>query len=333
MKLFGTLDSKDYTVVDYISTAPISWELESSSLGINITSPDDLIGAVTIQRATNDPINFRDLDADIKTNIETGTYEYVLYSSIKHLFYDRGVFYSGSRVYKNPVVTFSSSIDPITKIVEDNTTKTNVVNPPNNSYVVSVGQNFYGDRIQPRSFEFTLESDPTIVQDDGYGNLFVSESGVGYSVGHIFYEKGIAVISHDTSSAVTSVNSNGIKIVGGTVIGIDYTSEVDVTRHEANVRLLPQEFNFSPFNPSILRTFSGSAELGQGTGSLANIPSSSALNQWNLYNLMGANIIKPYVTSIGLYNDKYELLAVAKLVVPIQRTFDMEQIFIVRFDT
>jgi hypothetical protein len=41
----------------------------------------------------------------------------------------------------------------------------------------------------------------------------------------------------------------------------------------------------------------------------------------------------PYVTTIGLYNDQYELLAVAKVSEPIQRTFDVTQTFTVRFDT
>jgi len=331
MKLFGTLNAKDYTVEGYSSTAPISWELESASVGITVTSPDDLVGAVTIQRASNDPINFRDLDPDVKINTDTGIYEYVLYSSIKHIFYDRGLFYSGSKIYQNPIVTFSSSIDSASNYVVDNTFRTNVVNPPDESYVISIGQNFYGNRIKPGSFELMLGSDVTKVQDDGYGNLLTNESN-DY-IGHIFYDQGVAVVKHDTTSLTTSVSSSGIKIVGGTVVNLDYTSETLVNRYEANIRLLPQEFNFSPFNPSILRTYSGSVELTEGTGSLVNVPSSSITNEWNLYNMMGAGVIKPYVTSIGLYNDKYELLAVAKLAIPIQRTFDMEQIFIVRFDT
>ena len=47
---------------------------------------------------------------------------------------------------------------------------------------------------------------------------------------------------------------------------------------------------------------------------------------------MSSEVIKPYVTTIGLYSDKYELLAIAKLSQPIQRTFGTDQIFIIRFD-
>lgn len=311
MKLFGTLDGKDYTVEDFYSHAPISWELISSSAGIIITSPDDLIGAVTIERASNDPEEFYEYDSTPKYNVDTGTYEYVLYTSIKHLFYERNQFYSGSQV-----VTAS------------------VKSLPDNSYVVSVGQNFYGERIKPGSFVLSIDALTNEVHDDAYGNLFVSASGTGSYVGNIFYNYGIAVIAQASSSAIAAINVNGVKIVKDSQIYVDYESEVRNNRHEINVRLLPYDFNFSPFNPSIFRTYSGSVQLTSGSGPLSNIPSSSTTaSYWNLYNLMYGGAVKPYVTSIGLYNDKYELLAVAKLATPIQRTFDLEQIFIVRFDT
>lgn len=329
MKTFATLDAKDYTVEDFYSSAPMSWELVSSSLGIQVTNPTELVGAITVQRATNEGNDFFDYDADTKINTDTGIYEHVWYRSVKHLFYDYGSFFSGSRLVKNPVVTLSQSFDQSMGILKSTTVKTNVINPADNFYVVSVGQNFYGDRIKPGSFELAMEGVDEIVKDDSYGNLYVSESStVGY-VGHIFYDKGVAVVTHNTSSVVSDVGASGIKIIEGTTIDLDYSSEVRIARHEINIRLLPQEFNFSAFNPSIFRQYSGSM-----TTELADIPSSSvSASSWDIYKMMGGNIIKPYVTSIGLYNDKYELLAVAKTATPIQRTFDIEQIFIVRFDT
>lgn len=327
MKTFGTLDANDYTVEDFYSTAPMSWELVSSSHGVTITSPEYLLGAITIQRATNEGNNFFDYEIDSPINEDTGIYEYIWYRSIKHLFYDRGNFFSGSRFYINPIVTISQSFDPDNGIMRATKLKTNAVNPPDNFYVLSVGQNFYGDEIAPGSFELAIEGVEETVRDDYRGNLFVSESGVGNYVGNIFYDKGVAVIAHNTSSLIGDIGAAGIKIVGGTTLDLDYSSQLKVTRHEINVRLLPQEFNFSPFNPSIRKQYSGSS------AALDNIPSSSvSQSYWDIYKLIG-DVIKPYVTTIGLYNDKYELLAVAKVATPIQRTFDLEQIFIVRFDT
>jgi len=40
----------------------------------------------------------------------------------------------------------------------------------------------------------------------------------------------------------------------------------------------------------------------------------------------------PYITSIGLYNDQYQLLAVAKLAQPIQKRNDIDMNFLIRWD-
>ena len=40
----------------------------------------------------------------------------------------------------------------------------------------------------------------------------------------------------------------------------------------------------------------------------------------------------PYVTTIGLYNKDYQLLAVGKLAQPIQKRDDVDMNFIVRWD-
>jgi hypothetical protein len=307
MQTFGKVDSGDYTINTMYVSAPMSWELQSGSNGLQITSPDDLEGAITLQLATNDTEDFFQYDNEPKINKETGVYEYLLYRSIKHLFYNNGYFYSGSTIATSSITPLSDSF-----------------------YVLSIGQNFYGDRIGPGSFELSTDIVGKYIYDDDYGNLYVSESGQINYIGNVFYNNGIAVIKHDTGSVVTSISSAGLKIVEDTVLYLDYTSEVKFERHEANVIIQPNEFNFSPFNPSIFSTFESTGSVTQSLLDQNLKPASGSA--WNLYNLMGADVIKPYITTIGLYNDKYELLAVAKTSEPIQRTFDVNQIFIVRFD-
>ena len=309
MKVFSTIEAKDYTVENLYVSAPMSWELVSGSSGIEITTPDDLVGAVTIERATNNSVDFFESDYP-KINEQSGTYEYILYSSIKHLFYDRGYFFSGSMLG-------TSSLAGL----------------PNDAYVLSIGQNFYGDRVKPGSFELTTEVVNKTIYDDLVGNLYCIEGSTNVYIGNIFYSSGIAVIKHDTGSAVTSISSAGLKIVNNTNIYVDYNSDVRLYRHEVNVKIDPSEFNGAFLNPSVMSTYTTNDSTTQQTFNNLNIRPSSGSSTWNLYNLMSAGVIKPYITTIGLYNDKYELLAVAKLSEPIQRTFDTNQIFIVRFDT
>ena len=42
---------------------------------------------------------------------------------------------------------------------------------------------------------------------------------------------------------------------------------------------------------------------------------------------------KPYVTTVGLYNDNGELLVVGKLGQPIRKSSETETTFVIRFDT
>lgn len=310
MKVFGTVGKKDYSVQDVYNSAPMSWEMISSSYGVEITSPDELQGAVVINRASaTAAYDSSDKYVVGDENIDTQILEYSLYRSIKHLFYDRGYFYN-----KGDLVTSS------------------VAGLPDDSFVVSISQTFYGDRVKPGSFALSIDEVGKEILDDGVGNLYVSQSGTGTFVGNIFYSKGIAVIKHDTGSAVTSISANGLKLVSASVTYVDYESDVKYYRHEAVVTLNPTDYNMAAFNPSMKQEYKVTGSI---TASLTqqNIIPTSGSDVYSLYKLMSSQIIKPYVTSIGLYNDKYELLAVAKLANPIQRTFDINQIFIIRFDT
>lgn len=327
MKTFGTIEPNDYNVEELFVSAPMSWELVSGSNGLQITDPDYLEGAVTLQLASNTPTDFYE-NPSPKINEESGVYQYVMYRSIKHLFYNAATIISGSASGYTSGYFYSGSMLGTSSLA----------GLPDEAYVLSIGQQFYGDRIKPGSFELTTELASAAILDDEFGNLYVSQSGTVYYIGNVFYDKGIAVIKHSTGSSVTYIGPNGLKLVSGSVLYVDYESDVKLNRHEAYVKIAPSEFNFAMFNPTIVRTYtaSGSISASLFTASMqqSNIKTSgSSTDTYNLYNLMSAGVIKPYVTTIGLYNEKYELLAVAKLSEPIQRTFNINQIFIVRFDT
>jgi hypothetical protein len=308
MKSFGSISPQDYTISTIDASAPIMWRLESSSFGMRVIDPLDLEDAVTITRATNNRSEFFNRDIDAPVNIETGVYEYVLYSSVKQQFYTNNNL-------------FISESTPVTE---------SIAGLSDNSYVVSIGQEFYGNSIKRGSFELYLGDELPVIRDDSYGNLIVSDLESVFYVGNIFYDQGIAVIAHDTDSVNSNISVAGMKIVNGTVATIKYDTQYKIYRHEISVRLSPADFNFSIANPSVRRTFDAN-EQNENLFTEQNIPT-DADGSYKVYRLMQAGVIKPYVTTIGLYSERKELLAVAKLSTPIQRTFDTNQIFIVRFD-
>lgn len=295
--IYSALKPQDYVREKFYSSAPMGFELQSSSAGIVVTSPTDLVGAVTIEEATGD-------STDETINPFSETQKYVLYKSVQHNFFRDAVFYSGSR-------QSTQSLTP----------------QPDDSYIVSVGRNFYGERIKPGSFELSINAITEVVNDDGYGNLFVSESGVGTYVGNIFYDDGVAVIKQDAAMVSGDVSGSGIKIIGSDEVSVDFSSDVQIIQHEIRVELNESQFNMSN-NPSLavdefLGSYSQSLQV-------LNAPVNDD-GSYNYFKLMGSRIIKPYMTTIGLYDDNLNLVAIGKVSTPIQRTFDTKQIFIVRF--
>jgi len=190
--------------------------------------------------------------------------------------------------------------------------------PEDRIQVVSITQDVYGETVVPGSFNLILNTSESY--DDGKGNIIVSSSGTGNVVGKIFYDKGIAVLhslNYDNLTNNERINgvldNRGIFIASGTAVNVNFSSSVTLFEHTYKVKINPTEFLYSFNNPSVDSVPSGStktyAELSVDTGAL------------------------PYITTIGFYNKENELLMVAKPSVPIQRTKDVVQTFIVRFDT
>ncbi len=104
---------------------------------------------------------------------------------------------------------------------------------------------------------------------------------------------------------------------------ISFQNEVIVYEQNVICHVKDNEFNLS-YNPTLLQDnlFSGSNFKSQSL----NTP----LPQ--IKNFATASYFEPYVTTIGLYNEQNDLLAVAKLsqAIPISQNTDMT--FIVKYD-
>lgn len=181
--------------------------------------------------------------------------------------------------------------------------------PSESMYVVSITQDLYGNTILPTSFRFIVNG--TASYDDGKGNLIASSSNSGSNIGFVFYDKGIAVIKPRTS-VTTSITKDGVYIANGGTAEIKFTSTMMVYEHSIRLKIDQKEFLHASNNPSVTSIISGSTRA---------------------IDAMYDGTLLPYQTALGLYNENNELLAVAKLSNPIQRTADMPQTFIVKFDT
>jgi hypothetical protein len=183
-------------------------------------------------------------------------------------------------------------------------------------------------------------------------------------VGNVFYKHGVAIVKNNISAPSQSISTNGLKLSPFLNVTVAFSSSFTITEHTIVCKLRPTDFNASLFNHTIgyYKLVTGSYVSGSETITYTNLVpniSSSAIVQhfidvqgsgsasvgaginpgprlsdvFNLDNDSITGSLTPYVTTIGLYNKNYELLAIAKLANPVPRAKNVDQTFIVKFDT
>jgi hypothetical protein len=180
--------------------------------------------------------------------------------------------------------------------------------------VISIPSRLYGDYIQPNSFILSTISGSII--DDGEGNLLDNSSEI---IGNIFYYQGIAVITTGTPEGYGFV-SYGSTLYGGeggdnasisdyitsNNITCSFSSSYKIHETQYKCTIRENEFNFSQ-NPSVS---SGSTSISSSIGTFYTP------GQYLANNVTGS-YFSPYVTTVGLYDENQNLLAVGKLAQPL----------------
>lgn len=258
------------------------------------SNPSDL----TLNIATEPPYNWLITGNLGILNTPSGIYSNQLFESIKHLFYTQG-----NQVF------YSSSVENCTQYI-----------PTSSMYILNAASTVVGDEIRPSSVLIKLNNSSSYISDTPttipqLGILKVS--GSNDIIGNVFYKHGIFVIKEN--SMPHEVNANGIKIEEDDGLSVEFQSTGTIYKHRISCEIEPNEFNLAWFNPSISASYAASGSV-DGAGE-------------SIYSLMASGSLTPYVTTIGLYNDEHQLMAVAKMSSPIKRSFYTKQTFIVQFDT
>jgi hypothetical protein len=290
-------------------------ELTASGVGI-----DRFLG-------TNIPGLFNPATAPTTGQVST-QYQSLVYSSIKELYYTNYL----SSSYGDPANT--ASIFPGSNTAGDVLVGTT---PSDGRYfnylqttlsyqryfptgsgdiigVISIPSRLFGDYIQPKSFIYTTLSGS--LTDDGEGNIIDENLEI---VGNIFYYQGLITIT--TSNPI----GYGFVTYGNTLYGgqsgdntsiLGYVTSSNVTCsfsssykiHETQYKctISENEFNFSQ-NPSLS---SGSTSISSSVGTFFTP------GQYLTNNITGS-YFSPYVTTVGLYDENQNLLAVGKLSQPL----------------
>ena len=173
--------------------------------------------------------------------------------------------------------------------------------------VFSIPSNLFGENVKLNSC--TLTTPTSTISDDGNGNMLNNDTLK--KVGDIIYEHGIIILTSDGASALSSPGYGFINY-GSVVYGDDdsdfinnFMTETDITcsfesaitiyesQYKCTIR--ENEYNFSQ-NPTII---------------------SSSLNSGIVSDFATGSYFSPYTTTVGLYNNDKQLLAVGKLAQPL----------------
>ena len=271
----------------------------------------------------------------------------LVYNSIKQLYYTNFLSSSTGDIVEQPVLVpgFNSSGDVLIGEIEsplyDNFLQSTLV--PNRFFptssgaeigVISIPSKLYGEYIVPNSFRLTSGSINLV--DDGEGNIIVESTLEQY--GNIIYTHGIIVLTATSSTAVPygygfSVYGGGIygqaSTSGGNITGYinnpitcSFSSSMTIYETQYKCTIRESEFN-ATLNPS-----------AQKSGSLLTINSSSFYQRGDgtLNDNVTGSYFSPYVTTIGLYDEAQNLLAVGKLAQPLPTSDTTDTTILINLD-
>ena len=195
-----------------------------------------------------------------------------------------------------------------------------------------------------------IETGVVIVEDIP----FLPEESQGVKVGNVFYNQGLIVLTRDSADKLLNEWQ------------LDYKSTQTIYEHEYLLIVNEDEFNVST-NPSAIVNVGRETERSIGTdgkvklvvknpgvnyirkkstlengneldyrfGSSVSMSVSGGFEHYELSSSVDStgSFLSPFITTIGLYDDDCQLVAVAKLPQPIKSEPDIPVNFIIRFDT
>ena len=174
--------------------------------------------------------------------------------------------------------------------------------------VISIPSNLFGEYLKPTTIY--LKSGSRVLQDDGLGNITTpgpTQNSIR-RVGNVIYEHGIIILTKGNLSSNSSSFINGF--VTTPFLTCSFESTVTIYESQYKCTLRQNEFNFSQ-NPTLI---------------------SGSLNSGIIYDFATGSYFTPYITTVGMYNNNYELIAVAKLAQPLPTSAVTDTTILVNLD-
>ena len=167
--------------------------------------------------------------------------------------------------------------------------------------VMSIPSKLFGEYIKPGTFRWKLDLPSLDITDNGEGAL-IAGSGAS-KVGDIIYQQGMAILTDFAESRKDAMIDNE-------PVTCSFESTMTIYESQYKCTFLANEFNYTQ-NPSAI---------------------SSSSNSGTVYDFLTGSYFQPYITTVGLYNNANELVAVGKLAQPLQSSNTTDTTILVNLD-
>lgn len=183
--------------------------------------------------------------------------------------------------------------------------------------IISIPRALFGTNMQPGKVVIVLRRPDKVfidVIDDGEGGLYLQNTSPKVYVGDVIYSHGIATITQGVYTTYT-------------VYSTSFNSSQPIYTHNYHCKIRESEYNYT-YNPSAL---SGSRKtVYDNTGNVYS--TSASISDGVLRDNITGSSFQPYITTVGLYNDTNELIAVAKMGQPVPKPANTEMTIVVKID-
>lgn len=268
-----------------------------------------------------------------------------------------------ARVIAIPQIKYGEQIKPFSINIYDNTLNETIVDDGHGNLIsnyssydfkfinIETGEFIFYDannnEIESTILSLDIENNVLFVEDEDTFYLLTIDVEAGTisflgifkkkfdvsTIGNVFYSHGLIVITKLTKMG--EVRANAFTDFSGS-----YKSTATIYENEVLLIVGEDEFNVSTNPTAVIATNVITASISTTFEGIKKTTHSDnyQLPSFNEYEYSSSvdptgSFIAPYITTIGLYDDNMDMVAVAKLATPIKSTPDLPVNFLVRFDT
>lgn len=286
---------------------------------------------------SNDDILIDRIKAEYNTNY---------YNSIKHLYYSNYLNGVGGQVSKTNLIEYNldgttggESYTPSFDNFLSTTLNPKRIWPKDQSSIgiISIPKRLFGDHIKPHSV--LIQSQNITISDNGDGVLNIHKGDKRLPVGVIIYEHGILIFTpinnapEDPTDDILSYYGYGEygKSKYGeerTINGGSYSFTEDDLNEILNTNINLKFFNSYTFQESLYK-----CTIEHNEFNTSNNPTLKDNKEDGIMkDFIKESTFNPYISTIGLYNENYELMAVAKLANPLPTSDINDMNIVIKLD-